>query len=109
MILNKILIWWFQFDVTTKAPAAPRKSQDNNWRSGDFKEIQNKLLRCLNGTKIKKKVSTKSLLKKFEMCSDNQLNAQVKLIEIWKGLNIADYPPKIEQQKTNPNSYTRVN
>ena len=40
------------------------------------------------------------------MCSDNQLNAKVKLLEIWTGLNIADYPPKIEQQKTNPNRVT---
>ena len=68
---------------------------------GDFKAIQlvmNKLLRTLNGTKIKVKISTKSLLEKFGMLSINQLNAQVKLLEIWKATNVDNYPLKIQQQ-----------
>ena len=32
----------------------------------------------------------------------------MKLLEIWKGLNIADYPLKIEQQQTNPDRVTRA-
>ena len=30
--------------------------------------------------------------------SVNQLNAQVKLLEVWKALNLPDYPLKIKQQ-----------
>ena len=65
----------------------------------DIQLVQNKLLRCLNGTRIKDKVSTSSLLTKFKMCSVNRLNAKVKLLEVWKSLNIKDYPLKIEQQE----------
>ena len=61
--------------------------------------IQNKLLRTLNGTKIKDKVSTVSLLTKFAMLSVNQLNAQIKLLEMWKVVYVDDYPLIIKQQK----------
>ena len=39
-----------------------------------------------------------SLLKKFSILSVNQLNAQAKLLEVWKALNIPSYPLKIAQQ-----------
>ena len=67
----------------------------------DLKEIQlvqNKLLRSLNGTKLKDKISTKYLLSKIDMMSVNQLNAQVKLLEIWKALNLESYPLQVLQQ-----------
>ena len=44
-----------------------------------------------------------SLLLKFGMLSVNQLNAQVKLVKIWKALNLDDYPLKIERQSTQSN------
>ena len=69
----------------------------------DFKAIQiiqNNLLRSLNGTKVKDMISIDSLLEKFGVLSVNQLNAQVKLAEIWKALHVDDYPLKIEQQNT---------
>ena len=52
----------------------------------NFKEIQliqNKLLRSLNGSSFKDMISTESLLTKYGMLSVNQLNAQVKLLEMW--------------------------
>ena len=61
--------------------------------------VQNKLLRNLNGTKIKDMISISSLHKKFGMLSVNQLNAQIKLLEVWKALNVVDYPLKVTQQK----------
>ena len=67
----------------------------------DLREIQlvqNKLLRSLNGTKLRDKISTKHLLSKFDMMSVNQLNAQVKLLEIWKALNMDNYPLQVRQQ-----------
>ena len=70
----------------------------------DFKDIQliqNNLLRALNCTKVKFMVPIITLLNKFGMASVNQLNAQCKLLEIWKALNMEDYPLKIEQQAVN--------
>ena len=60
--------------------------------------IKNKLLRSLNGTLLKDRVSTFSLLVKFGVLSVNQLNVQIKLLEIWKALNVEGYPLKIKQQ-----------
>ena len=36
------------------------------------------------------------------MLSVNQLNAQIKLVEMWKSENIADYPLKINHQSADP-------
>ena len=52
---------------------------------GDLKAIQlvqNNLLTLLNGTKTKDRVSIESMLKKESMMSVNQLNVQIKLLEI---------------------------
>ena len=66
--------------------------------SGDLdaiQKIQNKLVRCLNGTKISDKKSTRSLLQNIDMLSVNQLNASIKLTELWKANKIKDCPLKI--------------
>ena len=57
--------------------------------------VQNKLARLINGKTLKDKVSTKELLQNANLLSVNQINAKVKLQEIWKVMNIADYPLKI--------------
>ena len=70
----------------------------------DFKDIQvlqKHLLRFLNGTKLKDKVTISSLLVKFNYLSVNQLAAQIKLGEVWKALKIEDYPLKIKKQSLN--------
>ena len=64
---------------------------ENELEGVDFKSIQlvqNKLLRTLNGTTLKDMISMKALLEKFEMLAVNQLNAQIKLLEMWKSLNV---------------------
>ena len=43
-------------------------------------------------------MSTSSLLAKFGVLSINQLNAQIKLLKIWKATNVEGYPLKIKQQ-----------
>ena len=71
----------------------------------DFKDIQlaqNNMLRALNNSKVKDMVSTQSMLTKFNTSSVNQLNAQCKLLEIWKARNVVGYPLQIEQQSVNP-------
>ena len=60
--------------------------------------VQNKMLRTLNGTKLKDKVSTASLLAKFNVLSVNQINAQIKLQQVWKALHVEDYPLQIKLQ-----------
>ena len=52
---------------------------------------QNRLLRALNGTKIKDRVTTSSMLEKFGLISVNQLAAQIKLTEVWKSKNVENY------------------
>ena len=63
--------------------------------------IQNNLLRSLNGSKIKDMVFISSLLTKFNMSSVNQINCQIKLLEVWKALNMPNYPLLIDCQVTN--------
>ena len=63
--------------------------------------VQNKMLRVLNRSLTKDKVSIESMLAKFKVTSVNRLNAQAKLLEVWKALNIENYPLKLLQQSTN--------
>ena len=63
---------------------------------GSIQKTQNKLLRFLNNSTLKDKISTKSMLEKHNMLSINQLNAQIKLTEIWKAVKDEDHPFKIE-------------
>ena len=58
--------------------------------------VQNKLARLIKGKTLKDKVSTKVLLENANLLSVNQINAKVKLQEIWKELNMADYLLKIK-------------
>ena len=53
---------------------------------------QNKMARFLNGTKIKDRIRTEQILDSLKMLSVNRLNAQIKLMEVWKSLNDVNYP-----------------
>ena len=68
--------------------------------------VQNNLLRTLNGSKVKDKVSIKSMLNKFSMLSVNQLNASIKLLEVWKALKVDNYPLTIKRQEVTTNGTT---
>ena len=88
------------------------RTKESDPECNDFKAIQliqNKLLRSLNGSKIKDMIPTSSLLSKYSMLSVNQLNAQIKLVEIWKALNVDDYPlTVVKQTKDNSRVNTRA-
>ena len=74
-----------------------RTSQEDP-TNGDLiaiQKVQNKLARFLNGKTLKDQMCTRVLLEKANLLSVNQLNAKIKLQEIWKVLNIEDYPIKI--------------
>ena len=57
------------------------------------------MLRAINGTKIKDRVSVKSMLSKFNLLSVNQLAAQIKLTEVWKAKNVEDYALSFDPYK----------
>ena len=57
---------------------------------------QNRMLRLINNTRIKDRVSSESILKKFNLLSVNQLAAQIKLTEVWKAINREGYPIQLE-------------
>ena len=48
------------------------------------------------------KVSTASLLQKFNMMSVNQINAQIKLSEMWKAVKDEDHPFNLEKKESGP-------
>ena len=58
---------------------------------------QNRMLRVINNSKIKDKISVSCTLKKFNLRSVNhQLAAQIKLQEVWKSVNIEKYGITLE-------------
>ena len=58
------------------------------------------------GLDLKDKIKTKSISQLLKMLSINQINAQVKLTEMWKAMNIEDYPIKGEIQVANEENRT---
>ena len=68
----------------------------------ELQKVQNKMFRLLNNTRIKDKISTKSIMANLNMLSVNQVNAQIKLTEIWKSLKVDDYPIHCQKLKYNP-------
>ena len=72
-----------------------------NGEMDDIQLIQNKLLRLICGTKLVDRVPTRELLNRANMLSVNQINAQIKIQEIWKALNIDNYPLKVQKHTVN--------
>ena len=72
---------------------------------GDLKaiqKVQNKMLRLINGSRLTDKISTKLLLSRVNMLSVNQINAQAKIMEVWKATHDPDHPLKIERLVHDP-------
>ena len=70
-----------------------RISQDDP-QSGSIQRVEkefNKCLRLLNKCKLEDKVSINKMLENLEWLSINQLSAEIRLIEAWKGANLEDY------------------
>ena len=53
---------------------------------------QNKFARFVHGSTLMDRISTKRIFKETKLLSVNQINAQIKLIEVWKSLNFKAYP-----------------
>ena len=64
----------------------------------NIQKIQNKLLRMLTNTNLTDMVNTSTLLKQTNSLSVNQMNGQIKIQEVWKAINVKDYPIQVEKQ-----------
>ena len=67
-----------------------------------IQKVQNKLLRIVNNCKISDKISANSVL------SINKLNSQIKLTEMWKANNKANYPLLLPKQASSDNNITTI-
>ena len=56
--------------------------------------VQNKFARFMAGKSLMDKITTKKILCDQKILSVNQLNAQIKLTEVWKSKNNSNYPIK---------------
>ena len=65
-----------------------------------LQQTQNRMLRAINGTRIKDKISSKSMLIKYGLFSVNQLAAKIKLMEVWKTLNNDGSPIRLDPYGT---------
>ena len=61
----------------------------------DLQIVQNNLMRYISGKRLSDKISIKQLLLDTNFLSINQINAQIKLAEIWKAINVEKYPLKV--------------
>ena len=60
---------------------------------------QNKFARFIHGSTLMDRIGTKTIFKETNLLSINQLNAQIKLLEVWKSQNIKSYPTKWKTRK----------
>ena len=60
----------------------------------------------MTNTKLEDKIRTRNLLTQMNMMSVNQINAQIKIQEIWKALHVENYPIKVERLSSNGNGTT---
>ena len=61
------------------------------------------MMRAINRTKIKDRVSVKHMLEKFNLLSVNQMAAKIKLLEVWKMVNTEGSPLQLEPYNTTRN------
>ena len=68
---------------------------------------QNKFMRFMGNKSLLDKIPTKTLFEDTNLISVNQLNAQCKLLEVWKSLNNPRYPITWEKNERLLDSRTR--
>ena len=78
--------------------------------NGLFKKIQvtqNKFARFLAGTSLLDKMRTDKIFEDLKFLSVNQINAQIKLQEVWKSKNLKNYPLQWSNDPKRVDSRTR--
>ena len=87
------------------------RTEEPERKNANMKSLQvaqNKLMRLLTNSSYKDLTSTKELLEKSGLLSVNQTAASIKLIEVWKSLNISKYPVHLEPNKSTNDENSRV-
>ena len=103
--LNLIaLSWGSRVHNQEKTVTKQLKEDSLNGDIGAIQKVQNKMARFLNNKSLKDKIHTSELLNNINMLSVNQINAKVKIQEVWKALNVEGYPLKIDCQKASETS-----
>ena len=87
-------LWFSKLRYGLQLSAITRINIDDpmNGKMRELQYAENRLLRFLEGCRLKDRKSTSSLLLKFNLPSVNQLACEIKLLEAWKSQNIANYP-----------------
>ena len=60
---------------------------------------QNKFARFVHGSTLMDRISTNIIFNETKLLSVNQINAQIKLLEVWKSQNINSYPIQWTRRK----------
>lgn len=97
-IMKIVQSLWFsklRYGLQLCAKTRLSSEESQNCRMKELQCAENRLLRLLEGCRIKDRKSTCSLLLKHNLPSVNQLACEVKLLEAWKSLNIPRYPVSI--------------
>ena len=89
----------YGLQLCTKVQLSPEERKPALMKS--LQLTQNRLLRLLNNSRVADKISTKSMLEKFQILSVNQLAAEIKLIETWKSINVEGCPIKLDPYSLN--------
>ena len=66
---------------------------------GSLQVAQNKLARFLNGNSLLDKIPTLEIFKELKIPSCNQINAQIKLIQVWKSQQSSTFPTQWIRRK----------
>ena len=109
--LKKIIdsIWTskLRYGIQLCTQVRVKKEDRKSYNMKTLQMAQNKLLRVMNNCRIKDRISTKTMLEKFNMLSVNQLAAQVKLVEVWKSQNDPKCPIKMKRKMLTEEERTR--
>ena len=89
----------YSLQLCTKVQKKPEERKPALMKS--LQLTQNRLLRLLSNSRVADKISTKSMLEKFQLLSVNQLAPEIKLTETWKSVNVEGCPIKLDP--FNPN------
>jgi hypothetical protein len=89
----------YGLQLCTKVQLTPEERKSTLMKS--LQLTQNRLLRLLNNSRVADKISTKTLLEKFQLLSVNQLAAEIKLTETWKSINVDGCPINLDPYNHN--------
>ena len=108
-VANSIFISKIKYGLQLLGKVRMTKEDVEQGDLGAIQKVQNKMVRLLNGCRLLDKIKTQTLLKNVKMLSVNQINAQIKLTEVWKAVNDPNHPLKIEKlTHVNANCLTRA-